>query len=260
MTPIINYPSLVSVLGEASPQLMVYGFAGCKYQEIISTLRTSTPFGAGIENPIQRVFDYHIANTYLMESPETSSTLEGRKIHKIKCQDNQASKCKAALVNIIIETVKRQRAGLQLIPVLFTIDTSDGAEFYPSISDLITNKDKVTLKELRRVYKLCTDPALPEEVRDVAERTFKFVKVLVSNSSTDVIRASAAATAGTPIFTFESIKAPWLQVPKEKLDAAVAEYRATAKVIPLHKQHLQEEKTANGCHFRPQLLQAIEDP
>ena len=265
MTAKIDCSSLTASIGGESPQLMLYGFDDCKYTDITSTLLKPDAFGPeAVENPIKRVFSHTIGNIYLNETPETAFTLEGRKFHKIKRPDRMASICKAALVNIIIENVKRNREDLLLIPILFTIDIStDTSGFYPpTISDVITNKNQYTLKELRRVYKLCTDTSLPEEVREVANRTFKFVKVLVSNSSTHVIRESATAALGVPTFAFESIKAPWQQEPRENWDRALAEYRDKKKAIPPSKLKLSRllEKEAKGWHWRPQLLKAIGAP
>jgi hypothetical protein len=264
MTTVLDYPSLTRALGGETQQLMVYGFADCKYDIIATALRTSSPFGEKISgNPVQRVFDHTMANTYLCESPETTSTLEGRKIHKIKFQDYVASRCKAALVNIIIENCKRNAEGLPLIPVLFAIGIStDSSGLYPpSIPDLITDKQHITLKELRRVYKLCTDLTLPEHVRAIAERTFKFVKVIISESPGKAVEGSEGSEPRSPstTYSFESIKAPWESVPKETWQAALAEYKAKKKQPPPsgYKGTYFSKKENQQWRWRPQLLKAI---
>jgi hypothetical protein len=264
MTTVIDYPSLTRVLGGETQQLMVYGFADCKYDIIATALRRPSPFGEKISgNPVQRVFDHTLANTYLTESPETTYTLEGSRIQKIKFPDNIASKCKAALVNIIIENCKRTTKGLPLIPVLFAISIStDSSGFYPpSIADLITNKKHITLKELRRAYKLCSDPSLPEYVRTIAERTFKFVKVVVLQSPGKAMESSegAGAIAPTTTYSFEPIKGPWQSMDKKSWDVALAEYKlkkkeptpCTDKLTPAPKKESKE------LPWRPQLLEAI---
>ena len=263
MTISIDYPSLTRALGGETPQLMVYGFADCKYNIIATALRTSSPFGEmRAVNPVQRVFDYTMANSYLTESAETSYTLEGHKIHKIKFQDNTASRCKAALVNIIIENCKRDAVGLPLIPVLFAIAIStDMSSLYPpSFSDLI-GKKQITFKELRRAYKLCSDPLIPEHVRIIAERTFKFVKVLISESPGKAVERSEGSEPRSPstTYSFESIKAPWQSMPKESLDAGLVEYKPMKKSphSPAGKHTALAKKEMEESPWRIQLLNAI---
>jgi len=63
MISLISYASLVSALGGECSQLMVYGFADCKYETIAKILRSDRPFGGEMEeNPIKRVFDYKIGD------------------------------------------------------------------------------------------------------------------------------------------------------------------------------------------------------
>lgn len=260
MTAVISYASLVSALGGECSQVMVYGFADCKYETIAKILRTDRPFGGGLEeNPIKRVFDYKIADFTskyvvcdLINEPIKSCTLEGWEIYRIKSDTSAPQVFKAALVNIIIENVKRQRIGLPLIPVLFTtaISSDTSGRYPPSIEDVIQKRAVLTFRELRRVYKLCADPAVPEEVRLVAERTFKFVKVLVLSSS----------LADSTSYAFELIKAPW-QTDLERWQTASKAYSEMKKgnpPVPFDEIALRE-KRENGWYWIPQILEAIKE-
>jgi len=62
-------------------------------------------------------------------------------------------------------------------------------------------------------------------VRHVAERTFKFVKVLELNSSAKSVEAESSSLA------FEPIKAPW-QTDLERWQAYTREYTAVKKRKP----------------------------
>ena len=269
MTSIIDYPSLLASIGGETAQLMVYGFADCKYNIIVKILRTAHPFGTA-ENPIKRVFDFRIADYRLrydrsdaIEDPIKTYTSEGREIFRIKRSTSTTARiCKAALVNMVIENVKREREGLPLIPVLFTIDISSdtSGQYPPCINDLINIRNRYTFKELRRVYKLCADPELPPEVRAIAERTFKFVKVLVSTSPEEDAGASSAdLTEKITTIAFETIKAPWQKDHKSWL-AAMAEYTEKKKTTEPKPSHLIyiEEKKEERLEWRPQLLEAID--
>lgn len=258
MTNIINYPSLRASCAE-SPEIMVYGYRDCAYRIIYETLATPKPFGDGLaDSPIKNVFQYIIGD------PTTPSlTLEGVPIYKIKTSGSPQSSFKAGLVNIVIENVKRQREARPLIPVLFTIDisTDKSGHYPPSVFDLINLRDRFhTLKELMRTYKLCTDPSLPSEVREVAAKTFIFVKVLVSQMDTRSPYGLPAETTTT--YAFETLKAPWLQESKEVWDATFAEYREkikTSRSAEQKEEHIRE-KRLKGLNWRPQLLEALGAP
>src|SRR5689334_24479424 len=68
-------------------------------------------------------------------------------------------------------------------PILFCIDGSNNDTDTPLTPENLASKKEdfnslVTFKELRRAYKLCEEID-DKEIRDVAKRSFKFVKVNV---------------------------------------------------------------------------------
>jgi len=87
--------------------------------------------------------------------------------------------CKATITNLILENYKLSKKGMPLIPLIFCIARQD-----TSVNKLVNFKNVATLKnikssvtdaELRRCYKIATE--LGPEFREIAEQTFKYVKV-----------------------------------------------------------------------------------
>lgn len=179
----VDYQSLNSTIGQPISQLLVYGFADCGWEDILSALRKDP------ESPIKKIFDYDIAT-----SDEETYTLEGRLIHHIPT--SSSNKCKSCLIELALENLKRDRIGLPLIPTLFLIDTEaevpKGHSYPPSPIDILENRGRLTMKELRRAYKLCESPLLPSEITEIAKKTFCFAKLLTRSK-----------------YQFQKISAPW---------------------------------------------------
>lgn len=164
-------------------QVMVYGWKFCKYSEVINLLTTHP------DTPCKTVFSHRLGNRNFEDK-----TCEGRVIEKIAFADSAhkrthiARKCKAAIVNLVIENYKRLKDKLPLIPLIFCYDI-DGKkrEVKPSFiaaRDLSTVGIKmITASELRRCYKLCKEfeggPLV--SISEVAKKTIKFVKLHLNN-------------------------------------------------------------------------------
>lgn len=171
----LDYES-VSQITENSNQAVVYGFQHCRYTQVTEALKNET-------SPIKKIFDCSIGGPFADISVMT--TLEGRKLEQVRIPNldrhdvvrELKQYCKAGLVNIIIENIKREKEGKPIIPVLFVTDIEENT--HPIRSETIASKENtfVTMGELRRAYKLCHDPNLHLQVREMAQKTFKFVKV-----------------------------------------------------------------------------------
>jgi hypothetical protein len=177
----LNYKSVTNIC-KNSDQVMVYGYGHCKYVEVAAALKSS-------HSPIKKVFDVNIGkNTSDLGARITADShtlidqvditpimgLEYPGVHK-QC----ARECKAALTNLVFENYKRKQQGLPIIPVLFCIDI-DGNPFPISVENMTSKQaalnSLITHAEVRRAYKLCCKIE-DEQLRKVAQETFKFVKV-----------------------------------------------------------------------------------
>lgn len=104
---------------------------------------------------------------------------------------------KDALVRLVFDNIKKQRENTSqpITPCIFCIDTNRSKIEPVDIS--LKWEHAITVKEMRRAYKLCFDPFIPEEFRQMAQQTFLFVKV---NQET---------TDGCEETNFEIIPPPW---------------------------------------------------
>jgi hypothetical protein len=167
MTVMTKLESSAFKICNNSPQIMIYGFQHCGYEEILYELTGST-------SPFQKIFDGSCGVI-------SEKTLEGSEIQKIGFDSDKSSRAfKSALVNIVFENYKRKKQGKEMIPILFCIDCKNNP--YPPYPDTITSKlpfynQKITHKELRRAYKLCEEFEDPE-IRQIARQSFRFVKVI----------------------------------------------------------------------------------
>ena len=162
-------------LCDRAEEVMVYGFQHCRYTQVTEAIKSD-------HSPFKKVYDCSIGGSYAPE--EVMTTLEGNRFYQVKLPgldvNNDVRRlkqyCKAGLVNMIIENVKRERQQKKLIPALLIIDI-DGNR-HRLTPDAVSNKQYtfVTMGELRRVYKLCEDPKLDPKIKAIAAATFKFAK------------------------------------------------------------------------------------
>lgn len=119
--------------------------------------------------------------------------LKDRKIYEIKDSDS----CKSMLVNTILENHASLLNEKPIIPIIFCIDTSNN-KFSITAKNILDKNQKsyklVTHTELRRAYKLCYDPYIHPALREVAKKSFHFVKVEKINNTEIQLKA---------------LKAPW---------------------------------------------------
>lgn len=211
--------SVQNVLGN-SPQVQVYGWSHCYYEEIMNYLAESE------DSPVEKVFTDCLGDSN--DDIEERTTLQGRAIEQVEVEKGGPKSGhrtdKAGLTNLVFENYKREKEGLPIIPILFAIDIDDNS--YPTTAQLVTSKDvksnsRRTHSELRRAYKLV------QEFGDVAEQSFKFVKLKKIEDSR---------------YSVEQIDAPWKDSEWETLWAA-RKAQSVAQDKPKHwKKQLERLK------------------
>lgn len=165
--------------------VMVYGYRHCYYSVVLKLLGA-----AGLET---------------MSYEKVAPREGGFDRSQLEYTHTKPSRqMKAALVNIVAENyfmVKDASPGekVSLTRIIFCIDTNfalegekiqkfEPANFASKTKKILTENGEVnsndlyTNKELRRAYKLCTDPNLSEDLRAIAKKTFLFVKVSVQQT------------------------------------------------------------------------------
>ena len=149
-------------------EIMVYGFDHCHYLKV-------TRF---FENHGVEVYTYELG--YDLDNSGVKKIYQIRSGYQEGCERRHQKLrriCKSGLVNMVLENLKSQKIGKPLVPIIFCVDRDQNP--YPLSSGKIIsrNTDIVTYSELRRAYKLCNDPTIHPEVREIAKQSFKFVKV-----------------------------------------------------------------------------------
>lgn len=183
--------ALYKQIGREFDRVVLYGYVLCGYDSFAKKAIKK----AGIE-----VCDF------------TDAAPEGPFLPTEKKDNEQGMKHE--LVRLVIDNVIKQHKipPASITPCLFCIDTNFRAMDPIDISQSQPYKSKgyFTTKELRRAYKLCFDPSLPEEIKQMAQKTFIFVKV---NKGSEENKTETS---------FEVIPPPWNDPStKKKLDERI---------------------------------------
>jgi hypothetical protein len=171
----LDMNSVQKVLGNAK-DVVVYGFKHARYVAVREWLKYPD---ANLKN----VFNYAIGNVSFVRPGEPQERLA---YHTEYTEDNHlfcARIAKAGVTNLVLDNYKREKMGKELMPLLFCIGTNTHPELITTPKHLAEKTTRyITLKELRRVFKLCTyfegsdDPEM-RKFSDVAKRTLKMVTV-----------------------------------------------------------------------------------
>lgn len=229
----VSDESVESLLSESSTA-MVYGFQHCKYVQVTEALEQ--------HRDVSRIYDCSLGNDYDAMDNDKQKRLDGRSIHKIssgiaeldrlgkkfETQDCNR-KCKTGLVNQVLENYRKATLeDREISPIIFCIDyeneTTGETNPHPLTSENMLSKTKIvrvsraftlsmnriiTHSELRRAYKLCHDPRLDPEIRAIANRTFKFVKVNETREEFGIDRGHQIDRDIRVNYNLEQIEAPW---------------------------------------------------
>lgn len=110
------------------------------------------------------------------------------KIYEFECPlDNKNNRyswstdlqCISTLTKVIADNCLRAKLGEPLIPICFGISKS-GKEYPKDSYNFLVDKNSynlITHREIQHAYRLCEDPDLLPEVRNVARQTFQFYHI-----------------------------------------------------------------------------------
>ncbi len=171
-------------------EVMVYGYA-CVRTDLVKSFA---------HDKIERVYNY--------DTPcKSVTTLSGRAFTRLPLTlRDMSTLCKNTLVVVVRENYLRKKESIPIIPLIFCLESTEYGSF-PAASIANKNLDKspdlgkVSKTEIRRMYKLCSDPELSAEVKQTAQETFKFVRVKMPN------------------LELEEIPAPWEKEPESWVKA-----------------------------------------
>lgn len=237
----LNVPSLLKLAPDAN-QMMIYGFAETNYEAIEKCL--SENHTRDKTTNLKKVFDWKIGSNAPKGCGER--TLEGRIVNSLPTDSNSIARtCKNGIANLLLENYKRECEGKPLIPLVYCLQIDDEENSHTfSPQDMTTRETgpngRISHKELRRMYKLCTDPSVDPKLREVAKKSLLFVNVKKQEDGALAFEKTAAPweTEG-----FEKLWAtrkgtkPSLQRPakiewRKELDKAIQEY-IQSKALPV---------------------------
>lgn len=223
----LDLNSVKAICGK-SEQVMVYGLKSCEYETVIQILRFDE------NSPFKKIFTW-TTGSQAMGRPynwKDVTTLERGDIQVLRYEiDNDhtrsfiARPCKNALTMLVLENYKRIEEGREIIPLLFCIDIDRNQD--PMTMDKIASRglaEKITRKELRRAYKLCTHPN--PKIRKAAKETLKFVKMKLVKGHD---------------YVMEQIPAPW------------ADTKKAAKLWKARESSASSKKKDDTVNWRKQL-------
>ena len=163
----LNNDSLGKIIGNSN-EIVMAGFGDCDYYETV------------YQNLPSFIKAYNFFNLPFKKIED----LYPKKLPDIESEDNVKRLGKAAFTQLIIENAKRVREGKPVIPLLMFIGLeSDKKKIVLDIKKIATshshNHENTTDSELRRCYKIFNEMS-DAEIRELASKTFKFVKINVS--------------------------------------------------------------------------------
>ena len=222
----INDSSIHHVCG-GSELAAVYGFQHCYYDQVKKALESHPQ--------IKRVYDLSLGENrpayFRFLDKERITRLDGSLLEQIDSGISEETdppldgvrmatrQCKASITNLIVENLKRAHAGKECIPIIVCYD-KDNNHIPPLVENILTKTKKIQLtptfeidlnsvvthSEMRRMAKLCNDPHLDERIKEVARRSFKFVRV------NEMGRETIKTPHGEEIhvnYEFRQIDTPW---------------------------------------------------
>ncbi len=184
--------NLIENICREKSSVMVYGFSHCYYDEIYRLF----------EEKGVKVYDWNFGANGIYRIQKTRAFLFQKKIKYILngFESDTKRACKTGLVNIIFENYRRFQEGEKKItPIVFCIDKESNPYKIDILSKDPSKNTLITYSELRRAYKLCNDPQIDPEIRNIAQKTFRFVKIKKPPSDLSELE-EIAAPWDSPLF------------------------------------------------------------
>jgi len=186
--PILIDQKLEAKIGN---QALIYGFGICGYRTIKSLLDASL-FPYGYEGAQYEPGEQNFRNKWLSgvhgKTPKVNTFLFdaiGMTLQK-KCIKmdlglnsgcSAKQKCKQVLTSFVLHTVLFPEDKISII-FCVQLTKKDGTKISPSVQEMFDQgKYPVTTAELKRIYKLCYCPEVPDVIRKTAQQIVTFVNV-----------------------------------------------------------------------------------
>jgi hypothetical protein len=219
----VDLYNLREIIGQDAEAVMVYGIGGCAYTEVDKGIKKLIPQSITSTitdnskslKPLKKVYDYNIG----IRGKNPRSVDGTTPIPQIEYADTPfaaktiARQCKAGVTNLTIFNTLLEAQEQTTIPTIFCVegtreDPTTSASTWHITDKTIHSKepalnDKITMKETRRVGKLCFDEQIDPRVRAVAQKNFHFVSV------TEKLDHDELTNTDHYTYLLSRIDAPW---------------------------------------------------
>jgi hypothetical protein len=187
--------NLREIIGPEAEGVMVYGTRGCFYEQVYAaaeehiqrTSGSSVSTKTSMLKPLKKVYDYSAGDeSHFLEGLDDITPLPTIKYSE-PCPEMRVSRqCKAGVTNIAVYNTIQKEQGEGTVPIIFCVkgrnfNWIDGCDWEVNEKTVLskdsTLNEKITMKEIRRVGKLCFDEEIDPRVRRTAQQNVFFVEV-----------------------------------------------------------------------------------
>ena len=176
----VDKKSIMKLVGQ-SREVVVYGLLDCLYRDVVAHLA-------------------HLGELNVYDVMTFDD--EGCRIPVIDVDTDADTRCdmvkrisKAGITSVLIENYKRSKLGKPLVPLIFCVELQkDNQQVVldaERVAKLTGHASSVTDAELRRCFKSILEA--PPELRKIAEKTFKFVRVEQDHQENDLYHLQEVA-------------------------------------------------------------------
>jgi hypothetical protein len=222
----ISIHNLREIIGQDAEGVMVYGVDSCATLLVKKAIQHSlisepqmTPLSTTKNSPksVRKVYDWTTGDPYVdCTSPDGHTVIPQITYSSIPDDQHRtiSRKCKTGITNLVVYNTfqKSLNNRSQIIPTIFCIKAKRinpiNNPNWSINGDTVLSKrpkynDKVTMKEVRRVAKLCFNSSIDPRVTKVAQETIFFVEVI------EHLDKSIRTNTDHYTYTLSKINPPW---------------------------------------------------
>jgi hypothetical protein len=211
--------NLREIIGREAEGVMVYGIKRCGYQLVTEAakrlIQPSLEENLSALKPLRKIYDYQIGIGCDNPTGVDGTTLVPQIDYAQSdyMEKRTARYCKAGITNIILHNTLQAAQKKGIVPTIFCVKGScmkkeDDEDAYEITSESLLSREhvfnyKITIKEVRRAGKLCFDPTIDVRVRQIAQKSIIFVRVV------EHLDHDTETNTDHYTYTLEKIDPPW---------------------------------------------------
>jgi hypothetical protein len=213
--------NLREIIGKDADGVMIYGIASCCYQivrltaiDLIIKMNSISGSNKKSVKPLKKIYNHELGHMHDKQTgPDDRTVIPKIVYHKTRSWRLATNRCcKAGLTNLTIYNTIQAARSKPTIPTIFcsegsNVDPSQNCTWFITGETILSRtadlNDKISMKEARRVGKLCFDERIDERIRETAQKTIFFVKV------TEHLDHDEETNTDHYTYTLSKIAPPW---------------------------------------------------